>query len=289
VANVAVAVLAVGALGLSLLALRHGDGDGVSSTAATPAPTFSFGARESAEPEATSSPAPAPIPIAAPAADERFLAVDGDEVWRATAGACGGAFPIVERSADGGGTWTNVTPPGLTQVMALATFGVEQGEVVAASGVECAPDVLRTYTAGRAWESYPQDLSGAVYVNPTERESITVADAPVPAPCADARSVRSSRGIVGAICDGTAYALIDGAWAELATGALALDAASGTIVVAHISDACAGGAEVTRFTGTASETLGCIADVDPSAPAALSVLGDDTVLWAGDTLLRLES
>jgi hypothetical protein len=285
----AVAVLAVAAVGLSLLALQRGNSDTVSPTAATPAPAFSFGGRESAAPEPTPSHTLVPAPIAASPGEERFLAANGDEVWRATAGTCSGASPVVERSADGGETWATLTPPDLTQVLALATFGVAQGEIVGAAGADCTRNVLRTYTAGLAWESYPQALGDATYVDPADRGSIVVADAAVPAPCADARNVRSSRGVVGAICHGTAYALLDGAWSELASEALALDAVSGTIAVAHISDACAGGAAVTRFVGTSPETLGCIGGVDPSAPAALSVLGDETVLWTGDMLLRLPS
>lgn len=280
-AVVAVAALAVGVGVLSVLALQSTS----TSTApgnAGPAPTFDFGDRMTASPTAT------PSPTAVASAPELFVAVDGSDLWRASSGTCGGDAPVVEYSTDGGDEWTDVTPAAAVQVLGLSTFGAGQAEVIAATDAACTPAALRTYTAGRAWESYPQMLAAATFVSPTDRSAVVAAGASATAPCADARSARTSRTATGIVCDGTAYLSADGAWEPLAPNALALDAVAGTIVVAHVSDACRSGVTVTQFTGTAGDELGCITGVDAAAPAALSVLGDDLVLWSGEDIYGLD-
>lgn len=288
-AIVATALLAVGVGALALAALQRTDAAAPVGSAA-PAPTFTFGEQATGSPSPTETDA-APDAVSA-AATERFIAVDGAEVWRATAGACGSAdaapvAPVVEYSTDGGATWQVVTPPDVRQVLNVAVFGVGQGGVIAATGDACEPAALRTYTAGRAWESYPQVLATSTYVSPTDRASVVTGGAAVAAPCADARSARTSRGTTGIVCDGTAYVLSDGQWTALVGGAVALDAVAGTIVAAHVSDACPGGVTVTRFSDAPGEQLGCVTDVDASAPAAISVLGSDLVFWSADTVRPL--
>lgn len=289
VAVVAVAALAVGAGVLSVLALQRTERTDTPQTA-PPAPTFSFAPGGGA----TSTPTPTATPDAgADAAAERFAAVFGDQVWRATAGSCAApeVAPVVEYSTDDGATWIDVTPADARQVLQLAAFGEGQGEVIAATGDDCAPAALRTYTAGRAWESYPNVLAGSTYVDPADRARIVMAGSPVAAPCADVRSVRSSRGVVGVVCDGVAYVGgSTGQWTEVTPEAIALDAVSGTIVVAHSAAACSGGVAVTRYAsaGAAAGELGCVSDVDAATPAALSVLDDALVLWSGDAIHHLD-
>ena len=225
--------------------------------------------------------------------------MQGDPGWRATAGACtagaarAATAPTVEHSTDGGLTWPDTTPRDARQVLNLAVFGDGAGEVIAATGADCAPAVLRTYTAGRAWDSYPDVLAASTYVSPSDRASVVVAGTPTAAPCADAHSARTSRSHTGIVCGGTAYATSGGGWSELVSGALALDAVAGDIVVAHASDECTGGVAVTRFAvsaagGATGTELGCVSNVDASSPAALSVLDPDLVLWSGDRVHGLD-
>ncbi len=284
-AVVAVGVLAIGVGVLSVLALQS-TASSESPESAGPAPTFDFGDRATTSPSASAT--PSPTSTSTTSTPERFLAVDGSDLWRATSGACGGAAPEVEYSTDGGESWAEVTPAAAVQVMSLATFGEGQAEAVAATDAACTPAALRTYTAGRAWESYPQMLAGATFVSPTDRSTVVVAGAAMTAPCADARSARTSRTATGIVCDGTAFLWADGEWMSLAAGAVALDAVAGTIVVAHVSDACRSGVTVTQFTGTSGDELGCVSDVDAASPAAISVLGDDLVFWSGDNVFGLD-
>ncbi|RLK47968.1 hypothetical protein [Microbacterium telephonicum] len=279
-AIVAVVVLAAIVGVLAVFALQSTRGGAPAGETMSPAPTFTFGDRTSpnASPTQTSAPATA-------AADERFLAIEGDTMWRATAGQCGGAAPVVEMSTDAGSTWRNLTPADARQVLGLSTFD-GNGEVIAATGDTCEPTALRTYTAGVAWESYPDVLAGSTYASPADPASIIVSGSPVAAPCAEPRSVRTSRGVVGTVCNNTAYAYLDNTWSELTTDAIALDAVSGAVVVAHTSPDCLTGVTVTRYTGTEPTPEGCIPDAAPTTPAALSVLGPDTVLWTADALLR---
>lgn len=295
-AVVAVAALAVGVGVLSTLALQSVGGAGTPQTA-PPAPTFTFGDLGTLAPAESPSATPTLEPQS-DAPQERFAAVLAEQVWRGTAGSCdangdadgidSAVAPLVQYSTDGGETWVDVTPPGALQVLAVAAFGDGQGEVIAATGAGCAPAALRTYTAGRAWESYPNVLATSTFVSPTDRSSVVTAGNVVAAPCADARSVRSSRGEVGLVCNGAAFVLAGGAWTEVTASALTLDAVSGTIIVAHAAESCAGGVAVTRFTGTSGSPLGCISAVDAAAPAALSVLASDFVFWTGDSIRALD-
>lgn len=296
IAIVAVAALAVVVGVLAALALQRGEGTGDERTP-SPIPTFTFGGDGAGTPSPTPSPSAtgAPAALSGDAAQERFVAVDGSQLWRATAGRCAAdataVAPVVEYSTDNGETWQDVTPADARQVLNLAAFGeAGQGEVIAATGADCAPAALRTYTAGRAWESYPAVLAGSTYVAPTDRASVVAAGTPIAAPCPDARSARTSRTATGIVCSGTAYLQSGDSWTALTDGAVALDAVSGTIVVAHTSDACSGGVAVTRYTTTASSgtDLGCIDDVDASTPAALSMLDSDVVLWSAETISTLD-
>lgn len=281
VAGVAALAIVVGVL--AAVALQQGRPEPVDGTPSAP-PTFEFGDAESASP----TPTDMPTTSATPAADERFLAVQGDRLWRATAGECGGEAPVVELSTDRGETWEDVTPPGAAQVLAVAALADIAGEVVAAVGDDCEPTVLRTYTSGVEWSTYPQALGDMTFLSPADHITVTRPDDDIAAPCEDARSVRASRGVVGLACGDTAFALLDGSWAELIAGAIAVDAVAGTIVVAHVSDTCDGVA-VTQYTRLAGDDIACIDTANPADSTAISRLDGSLALWSGDFVHDLQS
>lgn len=275
VSGVAVLAIAVGAL--SAAALQQGN-PAMPDGTARPAPTFDFGTDR-----ASSTPSDSAAESTPPADEERFLAIHGDRLWRATAGSCGGEPPVVELSTDRGASWTDVTPPGAEQVLAVSALADIAGEVVAGTGANCAPAVMRTYTSGLEWATYPRALGDTTYLSPVDGETVVRPGDDVTAPCPNAHGVRASRGEIGVVCDGTAYTLFDGAWTGLLRHPIAIDAVAGRIVVAHGSSRCEGVA-VTRFDGVEQDELICFRDADASAPAAISMLDNQLALWSGHSI-----
>jgi len=280
---VAVVVLAVGVSVLVALALQHGKAVPAASESPSTSPTTPSAVTTPTE---TESPTPTETTAAPVVSEERFLAFNDSQIWRGTAGSCDGDAGTLELSTDDGESWSAAGPRTLARVLGLSSYGQVDAELTATRD-GCDPELLRTYSGGDEWETYPSELAGATYVSPDDGRTIVTPGDDVEAPCATPVSARGSRGAVGVICDGAAFALGDGDWSELIDNAIAMDAASGVLVVAHIDEECDGGAAVTRFDGGDSAFVGCFDDVDPSEPAALSVLGADYMLWTGDSLKRL--
>ncbi|QEW02159.1 hypothetical protein [Microbacterium lushaniae] len=291
-AGVAVAVAAVAAIVLAVMALQHG----TSRPAATdpdPVPSFTFG--PPATPAATPTPTTPTAPVAVtsyPRSDERFLSVGSGGMWRGVAGECGVTAPLIERSTDGGQTWTDVTPlyRGIGQLVSLDAFAGTEAEAIARMGDACETEALRTFTQGRFWEPYPEVLAASRYPDPAAPASLLTPQGPVETPCADPRSARASGATVALVCEGTAFVLgSDGQWAPLpATDAAAVAISADAVLVATREDGCEG-LQITRLSGDVfadATSLGC-APVDPAAPVALASSGDATLVWSGDSLTRL--
>ncbi|BDV29786.1 hypothetical protein [Microbacterium terricola] len=250
------------------------------------------------------TPSPAPVktsPTATPSADpstslpepvaasaERYLSIGSGGMWRATAGECEGDSPTVEKSTDGGSTWVDVTPTykGIQQVRGIETFAQTEAELLADMGDDCETQLLRTFTQGRFWDSYPEILAYWTYPSSADATVIVTPDGEVDAPCDDPRSVRASNGAVALVCDGTAYVLSDGEWDPLkASDAVALAISDG-IVVAHTDESCPEGLAVTRFAdGGDPASLGCVEGADAARPTAIAASGDTVLVWSGKKLL----
>lgn len=282
--GVLVAVLAISAIVLTLLALDHVRTRPTNGDVA-PVPTFTQLAR------ATPSPTPSETTATLTSYDrsqERFLTVSAEILWRGTAGQCGAVEPLLERSTDGGETWTDVTPRylGIAQLVALNPFADGQAEMIALMGVNCEVQALRTFTQGQFWEAYEDVLGTSLYVDPRDPGSIVRAGSPVAAPCSDARSLHSTGTVIATVCEGAAYLLDqDATWRALPTtnvGALNVD--GDDIIVAHDSDEC-NGVALTRFaaaSGLTPEDADC-ADADATIPTAIAVSGDNVLVWSGET------
>lgn len=291
IASGAVGVLAIVAAVLVVLALQRVAGTDVSDQTPAPIPTFE------ATPTETTSPAPSPEPnpTATPPYDrsqERFLSVGNGVMWRGVAGRCSDIEPLLERSVDGGETWTDVTPRYLEigSLSAVSTFAGAQGEIIASMGAGCETQALRTFTQGQFWESYPDVLAASQYVDPADAARIVTPDGPVAAPCADARSLRSAGGVTALVCEGVAYVLdADATWRPLsADGVNTLSASNRGIVVSHRTTSCVG-LTITSFadaTAASVEELGCQEVADVSAPTALAVTEDAVFVWSGDQIGR---
>jgi hypothetical protein len=282
----AVAALVVAALGVGTLvasAYEHATPPPPSGEAA-PVPTFDLGVQ-------TPTPTPTPEPVAPlPRDSERFLAAAPGGWWRGLAGACSAAAPVVERSTDGGLTWTDVTPlyTGAAQLAALGAVGQSEAELIVGVGAGCVPEVLRTYTQGEFWEPFPDVLAASHHVSLTDPAVIQRPAGPVAAPCADARGLRADGDLVALVCDATAHiSAADGEWVALPAPSAAAVAVAGTdVLVAHTTEQCFGIA-LTRYPGADPSQpgpAGCAEGLDPSQPLAIAPTDAGTLIWSADTL-----
>jgi hypothetical protein len=281
----AVCALAIGVGVVSAMALGHARPD-TPPGAAAPVPSFTLGVK------ASPSPTPTPVP-ATPGGEERFLSLGTGAWWRGVAGACGGAGPVLERSVDGGALWQDVTPYylGIGQITAVDSFTPTEGQVIASIGSGCAPAALRTYTQGEFWESYPEVLTPARYIDAADPSKVRLGAESVVAPCAAAYGLRASGSTVALVCDGAAYVLGNGAdWRAVTTeGAVAVAASSAEVVVASRTEGCAGIA-ITRFPGAdpaIARPQGCAEGLDASTPVAIAIASEGIRLWSGDEVRLL--
>lgn len=288
VAGALVGVLAVAVIVVSVLAIAHGRE--TAPTAETPRPVPTFTAARTPTPTPTASPAPA---VADPGAAERFLAVGDGAMWRAVAGACNGPAPTLERSTDGGATWSDVTPRyrNIARIDRVDPFAGSQAEMVAAIAGGCQTQALRTFTGGQFWDPYPDVLAASTYIDPQNPASIVTPTGSVAAPCPQPYGLRGSRSsTIGVICDGTVYVLpAGGQWSALpVTGAAAIAMSDSAVLVAHAAEGCAGTqVDSVPVAGGAGAVVGCAAAADPQTPLALAATGTTVTLWAGANLVQL--
>lgn len=283
--GVLIAVLAISAIVLTFLAVDHVRTRATDSTAA-PVPTFTQPARQTPSPTPTE---PSTATVSYDRSQERFLTASADALWRGTAGECGAVEPSLERSADRGQTWIDVTPHylGIGQLVALNPFANGQAEIIALMGADCETQALRTFTQGEFWESYDDVLAASQYVDPRDAASIVRSGSTIPAPCADARSLHTAELALAAVCDGSAYVLDQGTeWFALpATKAATLSVDGEEVVVAHVSEQC-GGLTITRYVMTGdkqSQGATCVDVAESDGPTAITTAGEEVIVWAGDT------
>ncbi|WP_336641748.1 hypothetical protein [Microbacterium sp. USHLN272] len=282
--GVAVVVTAAVAIALTLLAFDHVQSrtpDGPETSAPVFAP-----ATPSPSPSATDIPAAAPYDPAT----QRFIAVGDGVVWRGTAGVCGGTAPSLERSVDDGETWTDVLPEYLEigQLLALDAFDGSQAEIVAGRGAACEVQLLRTFTQGEFWASYPDVLARSAYVDASTPRLIIVSGAPIEGPCDESHGLRRWGGSVAIVCGKIAYVLGEQTWMPLdVPNVLAIAPDGDDLVLASNANACDGIA-LRRFAVDGSSVdAGCVETSAPVPALALSSVSESITLWSGDDWIKL--
>ncbi|NYF15541.1 hypothetical protein HDC37_000353 [Microbacterium sp. AK009] len=288
VAVAGVAALTIIVVVLAMLALQRSRGE--TAAQPNPVPSFTLGVTTPTPTPTLVAPSPAP---AASRADERFLTTGSAVWWRGSAGGCGGIEPLIERSDDGGATWTDVTPRylGIGQIMTMSAFTAVDAEIVAAVGPACEVQALRTYTDGEFWEPYPEVLAASRYLDAADPSVVVFPGEPVPAPCPAPTGLRTSGDTAALICDGFAWVGTGAEWTALApTGVAALTFVGSDVLLAHADAACDGTAvsRVAAGNPTGFQPLGCAAGTDPAAPTAVTTLNGDVLLWSGEVLVTLE-
>lgn len=252
------------------------------------APIPTFGA---VSPTPTSTPALTNAPVAPIArADERFLTVSAEGVlWRGVAGSCvDGVAPLIERSVDGGDSWNDVTPLylGITQITRLDAFAGTQTQTVALYD-DCAVDGLRTFTQGRFWESYEEVLATSAFIAGDDAGQVVTPDGTVPAPCPDARGLRSDGDTVALICNFQAFTLNGDEWTAIdVDDAVAVSIDGSTTVIAHASADCADLTLSVVTDGSTSAAL-CVDGTDVTAVTAIALVDESAFVWNGDAFITV--
>lgn len=236
---------------------------------------------------------PAPSPTAVvPRPTERLLAVASDQVaWRATTGSCEEPGAL-ERTQDGGATWTPL-PFALTPFARLKATSPTSLFAIG-GGADCAPTFAFSTNAGDAWTTEDPELDGAWYLRPADGATVHGPGAEVPVPCVgpvvDLAGVDLGRAAL--LCaDGTVVTTQDSGvtWAPVGTvpGAVAIAPAGAGYVLGSVQDTCSGVA-VHRFTddGAGLVTPVACAVVDAQAgQVTLGASGDVVWLWAASLTL----
>ena len=297
---VLVATLAAGTAALSIAAVAHGQPElPASATTPTVAPAPTAEPIETSAPTPTPSAEPGATSLAAiPRAEERMLLLDSaGTTWRAVAGSCAAGEPaLLERSADGGATWSDVTPRylGMTQIAALLPFEPGEAQLLATIGANCDAQGLRTYTQGTFWEPNPDVLIASSYLPPANPSAVATPIGAPAAPCAEPTSLAVDGNSAALICGTEPYvwSVATGAgWVKVAGApARATLVADGTLTLARVTADCAGVAVSTAaLADPSSVQTTCLLGLDQAGAIALaSAPNGSVVIWSGDTLTPIE-
>jgi hypothetical protein len=253
---------------------------------AGPIPTFS------STPAPTSSGTAAPQPTAttgtaAMVASGRHLlsAVDGQEAWRASSGVCGGDEAVLQRSVDGGATWSRVDlGDGVRTLLALraSAAGVF---VLAGTGEDCDPVVRTTADDGATWTAGVAGAAGAG-IGP---DGLLVKSGTVDAPCADPVEVFQGTYTTAVTCDeAIQWRSGTGAWVGVdIDGVRSLADAGNTYTLARTGVTACEGVQIASLpaarvtASSATTTVGCAADADAGGAVTIARAGQSVWLWAG--------
>ena len=227
-----------------------------------------------AQPSATST-APTPSVSASADAEEesqiRYLATaSGETLWRATAAECTGRASVVERSDDGGDSWTKV--PYKAQVVYRLRFTEPTVGFVVGAKKGCDETVvLSTGDGGKTWQESAAQSTwralGDTVLVPGGREVEACGDAAV----RSLATVDESSALV-ACADGKVRRTTSGgsAWEDLATvkGVSSVAASGERFAIGFAADGCEG----------LSVSLGTLSDGAPGEARCVEGAGDATIV-----------
>lgn len=233
--------------------------------------------------------APALLPVVT--ATRQLVALDDVTAWRATLASCGETASVVERTEDGGATWTPVSPGVDTLVRLRASDAASAFVVGATDG--CATALASTDDGGQSWNRADETLSSAWYLAPTDRSVVVGPSGQQPVPCADgvvdlvATGTRSG----AVLCtDGTVAVSRDGGRSWGATGAVAgaraIAQRGDGYLVATDEGTCEGLAvHAVDVTGVPDPEPWVCAPVAPAVDVAIAGEAGALWVWSGQELV----
>ncbi|WP_157071408.1 hypothetical protein [Curtobacterium ammoniigenes] len=244
-----------------------------------------------ASPSSTASTATA---VTGVAGDRMLSAVSATEAWRATAGACDGAAPLLEHSTDGGVTWNAVQLPASVQAIAGLRASTAHVAILGATGTACTAQDFVSTNAGGTWSPSSDPsvagaglLSGSVHLT----SGSTVA-----APCSGAFAVFEGNTTTTVLCpDVLVWRSGTGAWVHVpVTGLAALTVNGSSYTIARQGVAGCSGIAVDSMVAygvTPASTLkqlGCASKLTSNGggPVAIAQTGSDVWLWGGSSVAR---
>lgn len=291
-----VAVLAVAVAALAVVSLKK-TRPYVSNAGATPG--YAATVEESGVTEPPVETAPLPSRQDLPITQRVLTATDGNNAYRAVTGSCPAAQTIVERTSDGGTTWTQTDLGALAPVSAVHRIlvGLDgYAAVIALNRDDCNSAVaMVTFDGGTGWQGSAEVLGQTWRVDPANPAVIwDPVGASLDAPCPVMRLASAGTETAGLVCaDGRIFATSDsGATWYDSTEMTDVDALSGSsegFLAASIGVANCSGVQVSALDTSLGERANWCVEGAVSSPGltAISVGGDGSFwLWAGDQMFR---
>jgi hypothetical protein len=292
-----VALLAVVAIASVIFALRQPAITNSGSVPPVPVVTDSVDPPATAAgqtPGPTTSPTPAATSSTAPAVPLFLDASQSPELFRATPGQCGIVSPVLEVSRDAGQSWVGSTfgTLELGQIFSVDVVDADQTDIVAAILPDCQLSQISTYTAGQYWESYPERVADAVYVDPADSTRIMLRSNDVATPCSSVAQVVEEGDTVAVNCPEGVFVATsnaaDTSWRPVLgeqAMTIDIDTSTGDIDAVVMQRATCTGPAVAVFDAEAEsaveETYTCL-PIMSTGPTALSVDGPTMHVWSQD-------
>ncbi|MCS5496111.1 hypothetical protein NY547_02510 [Cnuibacter physcomitrellae] len=206
---------------------------------------------------------------------------------RSTVGSCvpGGGAAVVERTADGGATWTRVLVDVLDLRQVLSLDYVADGQIsIVGTGADCMPIGLVSFTGGEFWEAGPDQLASASFVEPNDPSKILDRGAEMSAPCSVSELQRAGGTLIALCSDGSVqYRGTDASWIPVGIGDVLVATASGetTLLTASLDPACSG--TLFRSVDLATDRVADLACISVlPANATLDVAANSVIFWSGE-------
>lgn len=252
-----------------------------------PVPTFSSTPRPSASSTAKPSASATSDPAGMATSGRRLLsAVDSQEAWRASSGTCGGTDGVLQRTTDGGTTWTPVNlGVGSGAVLALRA-GTRSVSVVVGTGDDCGTAVRTSDDGGATWKSGVAGDAGAG-IAPA---GVLLSTGTVDSPCADPTEAYQGEFTTAIVCkDAVKWRSAAGEWVGVPViGVRSLADDGDSYMLARVGASECPGVEIRSMAAvavtpaTTSTVVGCVADAETGGAIALARAGTEVWLWAGD-------